>query len=203
MDCSNGHLVADISKLDLSEQERYKPVPFHLREDAARALDGKAEATINLNMTTQHAKSNAREGDGVADFDLQRELRAIAGDLNVSAITLGEIGLRGACIEARNKLHKLHEAIAALQAQQGADLPMLQRFAAGILGDDEIGSLDGGDIQDIAEACGLLVPTEVTAACGEACRCAEYGDFPQTCFRYSPALKRAYAAAAPATGAPR
>jgi hypothetical protein len=96
-------------------------------------------------------------------------------------------------------------AIAALAAPEGAalaspngvdDLSKLQRFAAAILGDDEIGDVDGGSIQDFAEACGLLVPTTVSAPCSEECRCAEYGDFPTTCYRQSPGLMRAYQTAA-------
>jgi hypothetical protein len=47
---------------------------------------------------------------------------------------------------------------------------------------DDLG-VDGFDMQDLAEKHGLLVPTEVTAPCGEVCSCAEYGDFPATCYR--------------------
>ena len=45
---------------------------------------------------------------------------------------------------------------------------------------------DGGEIQDTALALGLVVRTTVDAPCGETCRCAEYGDFPATCFRMAP-----------------
>jgi hypothetical protein len=35
------------------------------------------------------------------------DLLRIAGEANVAALRLGEIGLRGACIETRNEIHKL------------------------------------------------------------------------------------------------
>ena len=44
-------------------------------------------------------------------------------------------------------------------------------------------SVDGGDIQDKAVELGILIPTVVTASCGEECQCASYGDFPQTCMK--------------------
>lgn len=43
--------------------------------------------------------------------------------------------------------------------------------------------LDGGSLQDKAEQLGLLERVTVHAACGEACVCAEYSDFPQICLR--------------------
>ncbi len=42
---------------------------------------------------------------------------------------------------------------------------------------------DGGDIQDTALRCGLLVAVTATEPCGESCSCVEYDDFPQTCYR--------------------
>jgi len=47
----------------------------------------------------------------------------------------------------------------------------------------ELGDLDGGWIQDEAERLGVLRKVEVTEPCGELCHCAEYGDFPQDCYR--------------------
>jgi hypothetical protein len=51
-------------------------------------------------------------------------------------------------------------------------------------GDDYLcGELDGGDVQDLAEKTGVLVPVKVTEACGENCACAEWDDFPLDCYR--------------------
>jgi len=50
------------------------------------------------------------------------------------------------------------------------------------IGDD----LDGGFIQDTAEAMGLLARHPVTEPCCSDCPCADYGDFPQECLRYAP-----------------
>ena len=49
---------------------------------------------------------------------------------------------------------------------------------------------DGGELQDMGVAYGVLVPTEVTEACGETCECAEVDDFPQTCYRWAKELLR-------------
>jgi hypothetical protein len=53
---------------------------------------------------------------------------------------------------------------------------------------NRFGTLDGGDLQDLGVKHGLLVPIEATEPCGEACVCVEYDDFPQTCYRFGPAL---------------
>lgn len=48
------------------------------------------------------------------------------------------------------------------------------------------GDIDGGALQDALTDCGLLTPVEVTAPCDpETCQCAEYADFPVTCYRWS------------------
>jgi len=60
----------------------------------------------------------------------------------------------------------------------------LSGYAGGPLGD-----IDGGALQDKAEALGLLVGTEVTESCGEGCVCVEYDAFPLTCYRQAEWLK--------------
>lgn len=46
------------------------------------------------------------------------------------------------------------------------------------------GDVDGGFLQDAAEACGLIELKTMDKPCGENCQCAEYGgDFPTTCYR--------------------
>ena len=47
----------------------------------------------------------------------------------------------------------------------------------------EGGSLDGGQLQEMALEHGLLRELEVQVPCGDDCRCAEYGDFPMICMR--------------------
>lgn len=47
------------------------------------------------------------------------------------------------------------------------------------------GDADGGDLEDMGVKFGILKPEEVTQSCGEYCRCAEWDDFPQTCYRLS------------------
>ena len=51
---------------------------------------------------------------------------------------------------------------------------------------EDLGDLDGGDLQDKAEELGLLIRVPVEKPCGEFCRCAEYADeWPWTCLRLS------------------
>jgi hypothetical protein len=47
----------------------------------------------------------------------------------------------------------------------------------------EGGSLDGGELQGLLVDVGVLVPIQVDEPCGEGCNCAEFGDFPMTCYR--------------------
>jgi len=52
----------------------------------------------------------------------------------------------------------------------------------------ECADVDGGSIQEKAEALGLLVRVPVDEPCGDTCWCAEYGDFPQVCLRLKPGV---------------
>jgi len=68
------------------------------------------------------------------------------------------------------------------------DLEKLRGFANRIMESWPTGDVDGGDLQEAAEKFGLIEPHQVTEACCEGCNCAEYGDFPQTCYRKTPLL---------------
>lgn len=69
------------------------------------------------------------------------------------------------------------------------ELALLRTFAQRIMTNWPEGGVDGGELQDTAVDCGLLEPNEVSEPCGENCRCAEYGDFPVTCYRPTTALR--------------
>jgi len=60
---------------------------------------------------------------------------------------------------------------------------------------EELGDLDGGELQEMAVMAGVLAPVHATEPCAEECRCAEYDDFPQECFRYPPDVRAAIDAA--------
>ena len=53
----------------------------------------------------------------------------------------------------------------------------------------EGGDIDMFEFQEMAVEYGILIPREVTGPCNvgcedtKGCHCAEYGDFPQTCYR--------------------
>lgn len=49
--------------------------------------------------------------------------------------------------------------------------------------------LDGGTLQDWLEEAGVIVPTEVKKPCSDNCNCADYADFPTTCFRLAEQYK--------------
>lgn len=66
---------------------------------------------------------------------------------------------------------------------RGDEVTKLRAFAQDVMEDWWEGDLDGGSRQDMAEKHGLIEGREATEACGEYCRCAEYDDFPQTCYR--------------------
>lgn len=74
----------------------------------------------------------------------------------------------------------------------------LKLFAMTILADfPELGNFDGGDIQEMAVACGLLIGKEVAEPCSEGCNCVEYADldpegkflYPMTCYHKAEFLK--------------
>jgi hypothetical protein len=68
------------------------------------------------------------------------------------------------------------------------ELDSLRAFAQAVLQDMPEAYPDGFDLQDLAIAYGLYDAIDVTEPCSEACACAEYGDFPTTCYRRSALL---------------
>lgn len=64
----------------------------------------------------------------------------------------------------------------------------LMRFAARVMKSWPEGDVDGGDLQRIANECGLLHPVTVTEPCGEICGCADLVDFPCNCYWPTPLL---------------
>jgi hypothetical protein len=74
--------------------------------------------------------------------------------------------------------------MARMLNEQAAELERLKQFA------DEMiaiafqgGDADGAHIQETATRTGLLKETTQQEPCGENCACAEYGEFPATCYR--------------------
>lgn len=74
--------------------------------------------------------------------------------------------------------------------------PNWKAFALAVLKDsrENLGcDVDGAMVQEKATAHSLLVDVLVTESCGDYCNCAEFG-FPTSCYRYSPAVLKAFAA---------
>lgn len=89
----------------------------------------------------------------------------------------------GRSCEGRAYRIELRQALAKVE-QQAKDVETLRAFAQEIMdGWPDCSGIDGDDLQNIAEKHGLLKPETRTEACGENCACAEYGDFPVTCYR--------------------
>ncbi len=74
-------------------------------------------------------------------------------------------------------------ALAESPALPASENEKLRAFAKAVMESWPEGDVDGGDLQELAEKFGLISPLTVTEPCGEYCRCQEYGDFPQTCYR--------------------
>lgn len=95
------------------------------------------------------------------------------------------------CLRAARHDLARYLVVAADLATENEQLRSAARFGMHVLREsrDELADLDGGWIQDTAEACGLLTRVTVTESCGEDCRCAEYyGEFPCECLRYAPSV---------------
>jgi len=88
-----------------------------------------------------------------------------------------------ACIKAQRL-----ELLARLDAAE-LDAVKLRAFAQAILKDWPDCTVDGFDIQELADKNGLLVGTMKTESCGEGCNCEEYGDFPMLCYTKTELLK--------------
>lgn len=81
---------------------------------------------------------------------------------------------------------ELSEANARIEKLEGA-----RRLVTVIFAEDR-GDIDGGWLQDKAVKHGVLIEVEATERCVDpdegSCACAEFGDFPMTCYRVNPAL---------------
>jgi hypothetical protein len=96
-------------------------------------------------------------------------------------IFLQESELRALLLEATEECRK--------------DAERLMLFVGRIIERDDGGPYewDGGDIQNLAERCGMFVTVEAKGSCGEFCNCF---DFPTTCYRLSELGKQCAAIAA-------
>lgn len=72
-----------------------------------------------------------------------------------------------------------------------AHYDQLKQFAQWVLRPDCVyyEDLEGGEIQDQAEAHGLVVSTLIAEPCCEQCSCAGFADFPVTCYRLADWMK--------------
>jgi hypothetical protein len=84
------------------------------------------------------------------------------------------------------ELVQARKAVAALIAERDA----LREFARWTIAESSFCGLDigGDDVQDKAEALGIIREVRVTEPCRESCACTESG-FPTTCYRFAWALE--------------
>lgn len=66
----------------------------------------------------------------------------------------------------------------------------LRDFAQRVMQSWPEGGIDGGELQELAESCGLLRKVEVSKPCGDGCDCENYGaPFPTDCYRATDLLR--------------
>jgi hypothetical protein len=65
----------------------------------------------------------------------------------------------------------------------------LKKFARIMFDDSRGESLDGEFIQKVGVELGLFRVDVMQKACGESCTCAEFGDFPLECYRFTAMLR--------------
>lgn len=85
-------------------------------------------------------------------------------------------------------------------ASRDTEVEALRLFAGRVLlntrGENLGCDLDGGEVQEMAEECGLLHRVKVTEPCREeGCQCAEYNDWPVDCHRTTDIGRAAWDAA--------
>lgn len=104
------------------------------------------------------------------------------------ALTVAQLAWRAG--QAADRIEHDATEIRRLRAENET----LRAFARGVMAAWPDGDVDGGALQEIAVAHGLLVPETRTEPCGDACECAEYHS-PEdmadgvTCYRRGPLLK--------------
>ncbi len=99
----------------------------------------------------------------------------------------------------QNLMRRLEEGIpseygytAGAFVELRAEVARLRSFAAGVMESWPHGDVDGGELQDLAIAHGLLVPQTRHAPCAVGCNCEMYGQSSEdwaagvTCYRQEP-----------------
>lgn len=144
-----------------------------------------------------HAATFAPNATREDMLEAARYLRACAGAEPVATVRVHDTG-RNAGIawtavptESAGGLPRgmplyTHPQPPSAQAEVVEELAALARFGAACLiaSREDLCDLDGGWLQDVAEATGCLGREERAEPCGADCRCADEGDsFPTQCLR--------------------
>jgi hypothetical protein len=95
-------------------------------------------------------------------------------------------------VDANQKLVVIANQRADTAEARTVEANKAARLVAEIFNEDR-GDIDGGWLQDKAVECGVLIPVEATEPCIDPeqgnCACAEYGDFPLTCYRLNEGIR--------------
>jgi len=95
----------------------------------------------------------------------------------------GQLWYENVIRKAESDLAELRATVTRLTRERDE----LLRFAGKAIGAARMENIgcdwDGGDMQDAMVECGLLAEMIAQESCGENCHCAEYDEFPQTCYR--------------------
>lgn len=133
------------------------------------------------------APSDQSHGDGCDVACLRAALQSVAHlRKRWRAMTVEQLRDRATRIAMGRGFGAAEARIVELLRAVAGDLEKLRQFAQAILADWPDSFPDGcigGQLQESALAAGLLFPVVVQGSCGENCACAEWGEFPQTCYR--------------------
>lgn len=177
---------AEAKCVERMDSETYDRLMLHI----LRNTDGEVYNNV-LSIDAELGRARARELRLTVENEALRQERdeALEGnDVRDDAMTI----LR----QELERQDSIYQKLYAHGTQQAERIDVLEKerdalraFAQGIMADWPNPVVDGFDIQDLAVKHGLLIGHEVTQPCSEeGCNCAEYGDFPMTCYRPSAIL---------------
>lgn len=119
-----------------------------------------------------------------AGFDWDNGKLILRPEQELTTLSQEDVGAIRKSVAQGQSWHAYQTHIAHKKQIEGLQAFAKEMIAAAFAG----GDMDGASIQEAAVRHGLLEPVEVSEPCGERCNCTE-GDFPQTCYRHTKALR--------------
>lgn len=174
----------DLAEAKLKNIEQAKQIEaLRTGDTCGRSCEGTAYR-IELRQALAKVEQQAQEIEALKS-ELERERMRLAACGVVALASTKESATKAREMHDKYWSASCHDVANIVDKYMAtlADIDALRGFAQDIMECWPHSELDGCDLQDIAEAHGLLKPETRTEACGENCACAEYGDFPAECYR--------------------